>query len=48
MEAGKLKQIENKKHGLGLRSAAVTQAVEDRDAFLAADHHLAIDQASRK
>jgi hypothetical protein len=45
MEAGKLKQIENKKHGLGLRSAAVMRALEDRDAFLAADHHLAIDQA---
>jgi hypothetical protein len=43
--AGKLKRIENKKHGLGLRSAAVTQAIEDGNAILAADHHLAIDQA---
>jgi hypothetical protein len=36
--AGKLKQIESEKHGLGLRLAAVTQAVEHGNAILAADH----------
>jgi hypothetical protein len=43
--AAKLKQIESEEHGLGLRLAAVAQAVEHGNAILAADHHLAIDQA---
>jgi hypothetical protein len=45
VSAGKLKQIKSEQHGFRLGLAAVTQPVKNWGAVLAADHHLAIDQA---
>ena len=38
------KQVEGEQHGLSLDRPVVTQPVKNRDAVLAADHDLAVDQ----